>query len=128
MRLTLGFAPKYGSLNSDMVIPRRTKLRPAQNSTNGFVEWFNCGEYSTILRSRRGVFLPFPRPLSQSIGGNLPTAPSGGLQERKHFGAMQNPSCDRSSRRFWNQMMPTGTVTSFNWSKGYGFIKTEGGA
>jgi CspA family cold shock protein len=72
-------------------------------------------------------FYRFLGPLA-CIGGNLPTAPLGGLQERKHFGAMQNLDCDRSSRRFWNQMMPTGTVTSFNWSKGYGFIKTEGGA
>src|SRR5216684_8958307 len=51
-----------------------------------------------------------------------------GLQERRHFVAVQDPGYDRLSRRFWNQMMTIGTVKSFNPSKGYGFIKTEGGA
>jgi CspA family cold shock protein len=41
---------------------------------------------------------------------------------------VQNPGYDQLSRRFWNQMMTTGTVKSFNPSKGYGFIKTESGA
>jgi hypothetical protein len=43
IRLTVGPASKYRSLNSDMAVPCRTKLCSAGNSTNGFAEWFNCG-------------------------------------------------------------------------------------
>src|ERR1700730_3269518 len=43
IRLTVGLASKYRSLNSDMAVLCRTKLYSAGNSTNGFAEWFNCG-------------------------------------------------------------------------------------
>jgi cold shock CspA family protein len=72
-------------------------------------------------------FYRFSLVHARSIRGKPPNSTIKRVASR-HFVAVQNPGYDRLSRRFWNQMMTTGTVKSFNPSKGYGFIKTEGGA
>src|SRR5258706_307395 len=68
LRLTVRPVLKYGLLNSDMAYSCRTKLQSADGSTNGFRKWFNCGRYSTILRSRA----PVPLVPGATCSGKLP--------------------------------------------------------
>ena len=74
-----------------------------------------------------GWFCCFPGFIAPPAVDNLPNSTLSAVPGTPALFALQTPSYDRKADDSGTKMMATGTVKSFNPSKGYGFIRTDAG-